>query len=466
MSVKGFYLMPHPPIIIPEIGRGSEKEVSDTGESLNKVAAEIADLSPETIIIVSPHGPMFEDAIAIAYSKSIEGDLGSFGHDEIKMKLDIDVELADKIYELANKNGIPVVKASNDLLKNYNRSLILDHGAMVPLYFINSKYSDYKLIHITYAPLSDIELYKFGMLINQAVESLDRSTVFIASGDLSHKLKDSGPYKYSEFGEMFDKAFLENIKKGDALGLINIDEKIVSNAGECGRRSVLILLGALDTKVFEGKLLSYEGTFGVGYGVVSFEIKAESDSKLAKLEASRMEKFNDRLKDESPYVRLARESLTHYIEKGEAIKEYPDYITDEMRLKKRGVFVSIKKNGELRGCIGTILPTRKNMADEIIYNAIEAGIHDPRFYRISKDELLDIVFSVDILGEPEIAEKENLNPLKFGVIVMTEDKKGVLLPDLEGIDTVEEQLSVALRKAGISQDEVYEILRFEVKRYK
>src|SRR5690606_36304199 len=132
---------------------------------------------------------------------------------------------------------------------------------------------------------------------------------------------------------------------------------------------------------------------------------------------------------------------------------------------RRGVFVSIKKNGNLRGCIGTIRPVTKNIAQEIIRNAVEAGVYDPRFSPVEEDELPELEFSVDVLTEPVKANKEELDPKKYGVIVRSGHKTGVLLPNLEGVDTVEEQLRIALQKAGISPDEDYDIEKFEVIRH-
>ncbi len=135
-----------------------------------------------------------------------------------------------------------------------------------------------------------------------------------------------------------------------------------------------------------------------------------------------------------------------------------------MREIKRGVFVSLKKGGELRGCIGTILPVTNSVAEEIIRNAIEAGVNDPRFYRVEEHELMDIDISVDVLTEPEEADKEDLDPRKYGVIVKDNGKTGLLLPDLQGVNTIEEQLSIALQKAGITSGE-YTIEKFEVIRH-
>ena len=466
MGLQGFYLLPHPPIVLPEVGRGEEKKISATSKSFETVAKEIAKKAPSTIIIVTPHGVMFQDAVALSYEDKIYGDLEKFGVNNVSMELEIDKKLTNKIYELVYNEGIPSVMVSNSLLRKYNASVFLDHGAMIPLYFINKYYKGYKLVHITYAPLSDIELYKFGIEINKAVEELNENAVFIASGDLSHKLKEDGPYEYSPFGEKFDKEFLGLLQKGDVKGVFSIDEETICNAGECGRRSTAILLGALEGKKFSGELLSYEGTFGVGYGVMNFKVSSEDSPKLKKIEAIRTSSYEKRKNQSDPYVRLARESLTTYLSTGSSINALPEYVTGEMKNTKRGVFVSLKKHGELRGCIGTIFPTTNSIAEEIERNAIEAGLNDPRFYEVEEEELMDIVFSVDVLTEPKPASKEELNPKEYGVIVRSKGKTGLLLPDLEGVNTVEEQLSIALDKAGIDHYEEYSIEKFKVIRHK
>lgn len=466
MSLQGFYLLPHPPIVLPEIGEGKEKKIAKTSESFDEIGKEIAKKAPSTIILVTPHGVMFQDAVAISYEDEIYGDLKNFGVPDVSMRFEINKELTRKIYELAYGEGIPSVMATNSLLNKYDASVVLDHGSIVPLYFINKFYKNYRLVHITYAPLSDIELYKFGILINKAVDELNENAVFIASGDLSHKLKEDGPYEYSPYGERFDTEFLSALQKGDVGRVFSIDEKTIDNAGECGRRSTAILLGALEKKKFEGELLSYEWTFGVGYGIMRFKILSEDVSKLGELENIRKCAYEKRKKQTDPYVKLARESLTTYLRTGSKIKELPSYVTDEMKNIRRGVFVSLKKHGELRGCIGTILPTTESTAEEIARNAIEAGLNDPRFYEVEEDELIDITFSVDVLTEPEYASKEELNPKEYGVIVRYKGKTGLLLPDLEGVDTVEQQINIALDKAGIDHFEDYTIEKFRVIRHK
>lgn len=198
---------------------------------------------------------------------------------------------------------------------------------------------------------------------------------------------------------------------------------------------------------------------------MKFDVTSKDTSKLEILEKSRKYRYEEKLGSMDPYVRLARENLTNYLTTGKPISKLPDYVTYEMKSSKRAVFVSLKKYGELRGCIGTLLPTADSVAEEIIRNSIEAGINDPRFIQVDKSELMDISFSVDVLTTPKICSKEDLDPKKYGVIVESRGKTGVLLPDLEGVDTVDKQLSIALKKGNIDSKENYTIERFEVERH-
>lgn len=466
MSIKGYYLLPHPPIVVPEVGKGEEQKIIDTIKGFDAVGKEIAQKKPDTIIIITPHGTMFQDAVSISYEDDLCGDLGRFGASSVSMKTRVNRELASKINQFSNQYQVPSVLITNSFLKKYNASIGIDHGCMVPLYFINKFYKEYKIVIINYAFLGDMDLYKFGMAVRNAVEESGEEVVLIASGDLSHALKEEGPYRYNKYGEVFDKKFLEYLKNGDLEGLFNIPKEIVSGAGECGRRSVVIMTGALDEKKIKGELLSYQGTFGVGYGVMRFDAISDEESFLSTLEKMRVENQEKKKNQSDPYVRLARESLEHYLKEGEKLKTLPKYVTDEMKNTKRGVFVSLKKYGDLRGCIGTVFPTTDCIAMEIIRNGIEAGTRDPRFEEVMEYELLDIDFSVDVLTEPIESTKEELDPKKYGVIVRSKGKTGLLLPDLENVDTVEEQLSIALKKGGIREEEGYGIQRFEVIRHK
>ncbi len=164
-------------------------------------------------------------------------------------------------------------------------------------------------------------------------------------------------------------------------------------------------------------------------------------------------------------VELARESVEQFVRQG-VVLHLPNPLPNEMAARS-GVFVCIKKGGDLRGCIGTFLPCCENIAAETIRNAIAAATQDPRFMPVSEDELPDLIYSVDVLSPPEKVEDiSELDPKKFGVIVTSGQRKGLLLPDLEGVNSVEEQLRITRMKAGIPPHEKVEIFRFRVRRYR
>ena len=464
-NILGYYLMPHPPIIRPDIGKGEEKTIQETSLACNKIGREVADIKPETIIMITPHATMFSDAIAISDEEKISGDLSQFRCTNIKMDIPIDKEFNIKLGTACHVEGIPSVLVDSELLRRYNVNYELDHGSIVPLYFINKYYNDYKLVHITYSMIGDINLYKFGMEMKNVAEKLNRRAVIIASGDLSHKLKEEGPYSYSPYGELFDKALLGKLEKGDVLGAFNMNKTMISEAGQCGLNSVYILLGAMEGKEIKGELLSYEGTFGVGYGVMKLSRQQKDRNYLDELTKYKEEKLKVKLNESNAYVKLARENLNHYFSHRKSIEDISN-LPKELLNERHGVFVSLKKFGNLRGCIGTIAPTTGSVGEEIIRNSIEAAMSDPRFPEVSEDEMDDIDISVDVLMDSEPCNKEDLDPKKYGVIVSLGMRRGLLLPDLEGVDTVDEQLQIACDKANIDFDEDYKIERFEVVRYK
>ncbi len=164
-----------------------------------------------------------------------------------------------------------------------------------------------------------------------------------------------------------------------------------------------------------------------------------------------------------PWTDLATQAVRTFVMSGHALSA-PDPIPQEMR-GRAGVFVSIKKSGQLRGCIGTFFPAKETIAHEIIANAIKSASTDPRFPPIDKTELADLTISVDVLSEPEPCDESRLDPSRYGVIVENGWRRGLLLPDLEGVESVEEQVAIARSKAGIRPDEPIRLSRFTVERH-
>jgi len=460
MSITGGFIVPHPPVIIPEIGKGREAEIQKTMAAYQKCAMQIARLKPSTIILTSPHSAMYLDYFHISPGSHAKGDFSEYRAKNVAITVEYDEEVADCLVKHAARQGIPAGFVGE-------KSPELDHGTMIPLYFINQLYKDYKLVRIGLSGLSLQMHYRFGMCIAETVQTLERNTVFIASGDLSHKLLPNGSNGYAQEGETFDKLVTEAMEYGDFLRFLQFEDPFLEKAAECGLRSFVIMAGALDRKEVKSELLSYEGPFGVGYGVASFlpyRYSAERAilDKSVEAELLRLEKS---METESHHVRLARYSLEYYI-KNRQLPRLPEGLPKNFYTERSGVFISIKKESNLRGCIGTSLPSRVNIAEEIMVNAVRAGTKDPRFSPIRADELSYLEYSVDVLSKPEPVESEAaLDVKKYGIIVTHGRKKGVLLPDLPGVDTVKDQIRIARQKAGISEGEPVSLSRFEVVRY-
>lgn len=467
MSIMEGYLMPHPPVLIPEIGKGKENECEKTLRALNTIGRRIETLKPKTIVFISPHGPVFSDGIGISYMETLNGSFKNFGSPNISFEKENNLSLVDDIVKSAVSQGIAMAKIDKEFAAEYDFSTELDHGVLVPLYFINKYYQKFKIINITYGLLSRPELYKFGMCLKDSINKFNEDVIIVGSGDLSHKLKSSGPYEFSPAGAAFDEKIMKYLENGDFLNMLKMDSELIDAAGECGYRSLNILAGTFDRNRVEGINLSYEGPFGVGYGVVQFKpIKNEEILSIyGEIDNYRKLAIQAIREKEDVYVKFARKVIENYILKTE-LPEIDESLPGEMLKVIAGVFVSIKSNGGLRGCMGTISPTTTSVAKEITANAIKASTEDPRFDPIEPYELDDLIISVDILKPAEkISSIDELDVKRFGIIVTSDYKRALLLPNLDGINTVEEQLEIVLRKAGISKKEEYEMERFEVIRH-
>ena len=449
MAIVGAFMVPHPPMIVPEVGKGSEKQISATTAAYTRVAEEIAALAPETIILSSPHATMYRDYFHISPGSQARGSFGSFRAPEVKFREEYDTELVKTIERIAQGQGFPAGTKGQ-------REPALDHGTMVPLYFIRQAYQNFKLVRIGLSGLPLREHYMLGQIIQSAVEETGRRAVYVASGDLSHKLQSYGPYGFAEEGPQYDARIMDVCGRGAFGELFDFDEDFCDRAAECGHRSFVIMAGALDGVAVEATPLSHEDVTGVGYGICTFHPVGPDDSR----------RFLDAGKEsKDPFVRLARASLESYVRQRQVI-QVPEGLPAELTQRRAGAFVSIHKHGQLRGCIGTIAPTRESLAEEIIHNAISASTRDPRFYPVTPDELDDLEINVDVLGEPEeIRSEAELDVKRYGVIVSNGLRRGLLLPDLEGVDTVAQQVAIARQKAGIGARELVKLQRFEVVRH-
>ncbi len=438
-------IVPHPPIIVPDIGRGRESEISSTIDAMEKVALALSQAKPDLIYVISPHGTAHYQAMGVVTTKTLKGDLRSWGADNLHFRFDNDAEAVDALQTEAKAEKVPLVPIGE---RGYN----LDHGVLVPFYFLRKKVNNIPIVPLTFCWLPLSTHYQFGKAIAQTALNMGKRAAIVASGDLSHRLIPTAPAGYDEMGTVFDKKIVDAVADMNADAVLNMDSDLVERAGECGMRSITILMGALEGLDVESEVLSYEGPFGVGYMVAALSVK--NGSKKEDLKAEKLH----------PVIDLAKSAVESYVRQGDV--STPEYDVEELK-QKAGVFVSIKKKGELRGCIGTYEPTRENVAEEIISSAIGAASRDPRFNPVSPAELDDLEYSVDILSHPEPVDNlDDMDVKKYGVIVEGHGRKGLLLPDLETVDTVQQQIEIARTKAGLDPDEPIKLYRFSVKRYR
>ena len=463
-SIVFYGVAPHPPILLPEVGGADSKKVDRTFAAMQKFASQITESGAETVILISPHGAVFSDGVAINGNVTLSGDLKQFRAD-LTFAYSNDLVVVNEIIQQAGKRGIAALGIDDSLAGEYGITTRLDHGVLVPMYFLDKAGIKLPVVSISMSMLPFEELYAFGAAIKDACTRLGRKAALIASGDMSHRLTPDAPAGYSEKGAVFDRAVADLLAKKDFRGILSIDMGLAEAAGECGLRSIIMMLGAVDGVKVDAEVLSYEGPFGVGYMVAMLKpLEGESESLLKTIFNERAEKIGVQRAVESELVGLARRALERYVREGKKI--YPDTGSGPLLKEKAGVFVSLKKHGQLRGCIGTIVPTTDNIGFEIVNNAISAGTGDPRFEPVEPGELDELVYSVDVLKPAEpIDNMSQLDVRRYGVIVRSGRRSGLLLPNLEGIDTVEQQVAIARQKAGIGPDEPVQLQRFEVVRY-
>lgn len=458
MAIEAAFMVPHPPLAVHEVGKGRENDIQETINSYLEVAKQISEIKPDTIIISSPHTVLYSDYFHLSSKEEINGSFINFGAKEVSFCEKVDLELVKEIETIADDINFPT-----GILEDNQE---LDHGTMVPLYFIRKFYNDFKVVVVGLSGFPFSKHYQMGQIIKEAVNKFDKKVVYVASGDLSHKLQEYGPYGFVEEGPIYDEKIMKIMSTADFLKLLEFDNNIRKKASECGHRSFIMMAGALDKEAVKTNKLSHQDITGVGYGICTYYPFGEDNNR------NFLDKYLENIKSmilaqhEGEYIDLARKAIEKYVRTGEVIAVPDDCIT-EMKDNEAGVFVSIHEENELRGCIGTILPVTNSIAEEIIQNAISAATKDYRFSPIKIEELPYLEISVDVLKPPEdISSIDELDVKKYGVIVSSGIKRGLLLPNLDGIDTVEEQVRIAKRKGNITDQEKVKLQRFEVVRHK
>ena len=467
-------LMPHPPILVPEVGRGRENEARETLKGLKLLAESLRDRRPDALLVLSPHQPYAPGALFLNSAGRAAGTLASFGAPSVTIGIACPGELRRAAADRLSALGTRIREGSRP-------DLTSDQGTLVPLYFLRRAWGR-NGENLSGNPPGNLPptllASPIGLTPGEALSLGERLALLddglrwglLASGDLSHRLTPDAPAGYSPEGRVFDAAVLEALRSADAGPLLSLSPETLEAAGECGLRSIMTMLGLAGAVRGEIQVFSYEGPFGVGYCSALWEPSdagashgGASDGSAAHGEAPGGEASEDH-----PCARLARETVTRLLEGRPLPASGTEAAPSELWAERRACFVSIKaRSGALRGCIGTLAPSQRSLDREIIANAVSAATRDPRFPPMTREELPDVLFSVDVLSDPEpVTDLADLDPREWGVIVSKSGRRGVLLPDLEGVDTVEDQLAIAARKAGIADLRGISVERFRVDRFK
>ncbi|MFA6553522.1 MAG: AmmeMemoRadiSam system protein B [Patescibacteria group bacterium] len=258
-------ISPHPPILIPDIGKDNVRFIKKTTAAMKRLAQDLYAAKPDTIVIISPHGQMHTDAFSLNMSNDFEANFKEFGDLHTKINLKGDVRLIHHYKEILESKQRVVL----------TNSPVLDHGAGVPLYFLTQALDLKKLriVPISYSLLDYENHYQFGMALQQDMLNDTKRIAIIASGDLSHRLTEDAPAGFSHWAKKFDETLMKKIQNKDTEGILKLDADFVEEAGECGLRSIIMMLGMLNTINHEPEIYSYEGPFGVGYMVANYKLK-------------------------------------------------------------------------------------------------------------------------------------------------------------------------------------------------
>ena len=443
-------LMPHAPILVPGVRGERGAEARRTVSAMEALARHVVSASPDTVVLISPHSPRQAGSFGLWRTLRLRGSLEPFGSPEECVDLPVDRTFADRLEGEVSRRGFgtwPITEGS------------LDHGATVPLSHLASAGWKGRTVVLSLNQPGEGGLDELGEAIAATAKALHRRVAVIASGDMSHRLTLASPNGFHPDAGRFDTAFIQLLEREAPVDFRRIDPNLQRAAAEDVVDSTWVALAATGFSRIGHHVLSYEGPFGVGYGVaILFEPKEPVIHAGPAKEAHTLSSMG--------YLpRVARRALAAHFENG---PEAPPYHAEGELKEQCGVYVTIKTaEGELRGCRGTPAATAPNLIWETWHNARSAAFFDRRFDPVSPGELAHLRFCVTVLDRLEpVSSPAGLDPARYGILIAAADgRTGLLLPAIEGIDTIGQQLEIARRKAGISPDEPIEIRRFTARSF-
>jgi AmmeMemoRadiSam system protein A len=449
MSIPCAVLMCHAPIVVPEIGGSRAAECARTTSAMAEAAERLLAHRPQAIALVSPHTPRDRTRFGVCADESLHGSFAQFGAKEVALRLPGAPLLAAALCASAQQLGVPTCGVSGD---------DLDHGALVPLYFLRrAGWSGPTLLLSLPYPGTAAEP-TLGRALAQAARQLGERVCVVASGDMSHRLTRDAPAGYHPEARTFDARFAQLIAQGDLRGATRIDEGLRELAAEDVVDSCAVVAGAVDFDATGHRVLHYEGPFGVGYLEA---VLHESASVVEDRSGGDPPPARDAAGPPSELLGIARASIAAHL----CDRRYRPGALAPPWLASRGVFVTLRtvSAAELRGCVGHMEPLFATLSQEVAACAAAAATRDTRFSPVAPDELAELLIEISLLGESQaVASIADLDPARYGVVVSSGRRRGVLLPGIDGIHTAREQVRVAAAKAGLSGTQPLSLRRFEV----
>ena len=468
-------LMPHAPVLVPAVGGRRGNQAAASVEAMAEAARRVVKAGPEAVVVISPHTPRRRGAFGIWAGGRVSGSLARFGAPAAAVDLPADEALAERIVEEAGSRRLEIWRlwdspreiasaaSPTDTGMVTARGKELDHGAVVPLWHLAEAGWRGPTVVMGLNYPGEGGLAEMGAAIAAAARRAGRRLAVLASGDMSHRLQAGAPAGFHPRAGEFDGAFIECLRIGDYRKLLNLDPELQELAAEDAVDSTVVAVAAVDWDATGHEVLSYEGPFGVGYGVA---ILHRSPPKMATAgDTVTGACASDKVEVRQGLAWVAWRSIEAALRGGEGS---PDVAAEGILGERHGVFVTLcGPDRELRGCVGTLKPKFGNIVEETWHVARDAAFRDGRFAPVGAGELAELRCEVSvILGLEEVASPAELDAARYGVVVTAaDDRRGVLLPGIPGIATVEEQLAIARRKGGIGGFEPVRLQRFAVRKF-
>lgn len=445
MPIECAVLMCHAPIVIPQIGRDRARECARTTEAMHRTALHLVAHAPDVLVLVSPHAPRERTRWGICADATLTGNFARFGVPKVGATLSGAPAAANALSRAAGELGL----ATWNLPGNN-----LDHGSLVPLHFVREAgWTGPTLLVALPYPGTDTEA-TMGRAIRAAGDACGERWAVLASGDMSHRLLPDAPAGFHPRAHEFDARFREFVAAGDLRAACGIDAALRDLAAEDVVDSCTVAAGAVGFDAAGHQMIAYEGPFGVGY----LEAVLHDASAIGR--PARDAHDASAATPPRELLRVARDAIAAHL----AGHGYLAPSIDGAWRRSRGVFVTLRTpGGDLRGCIGHIEPVHATLADEVAAVAVSSAIHDTRFAPVQPAELGALSIELSVLTPPEpVPDAAALDPERYGVIVSQGERRGVLLPALDGVAGVEHQIRIAAYKGGIALDAPFTLERFEV----